>query len=168
MKNPAVRPESRSTSTQRRSCPAVSRGDVLDILGTVATDSNGEQVIEDPYVELIDSASEPKPLGLVNRSVGGGSLGYQSGVTLNKVAEHGVNNIGLLIRVWGKVQSTGTGLSGPYFTIDDGSGVSLRCYCSATPSGSYALVTGISSCEYSGTNLIPVVRTRNASDMTSF
>jgi len=107
-------------------------------------------------------AEEPAPLALTNRDVGGGRLndytpGVEGGV--------GMNNIGLLIRTWGKV------------TFVDGSGhVGLRVsYDNLAPGNtitppalnSYVAVTCISSTWLNGSGQIqPNLRPRRQSDIT--
>ncbi len=56
----------------------------------------------------------------------------------------GANNVGILVKVWGNVTSSGTS----YIVIDDGSGVSVRVDTSedpTVPNSGYVEVTGISS-----------------------
>ena len=101
-----------------------------------------------------------------NGATGAGQGGVEDGV--------GLNNIGLLVRVWGKVtQRDTTGLT--YFYIDDGSGildgtqtastdnVGVRVIADPTPysPGDYVTITGISSCFKDGSGnlqrkLLPV------------
>ena len=65
------------------------------------------------------STEAVEPLGLTNAFVGGGRLnqytpGVEGGV--------GLNNIGLLIRVWGEVTFRDTAEDKKFFCVDDGSG----------------------------------------------
>ncbi|MEN6356765.1 MAG: hypothetical protein ABFD83_06740 [Armatimonadota bacterium] len=61
-------------------------------------------------------ADEVQPIAMNNRAIGGGALNaYTPGVQNGA----GANNIGLLIKTWGKVTWVDT--SNEYFYIDDGS-----------------------------------------------
>ena len=79
----------------------------------------------------------------------------------------GLNNIGLLVRVWGQVSSSGT----DYFTIDDGSGAQVKCLVPvgvAIDSGwQYVCVTGISSCEKVDDQIRPLIRVRQQGDIAA-
>lgn len=150
--------------------PPVTRGMVLDLQGDLSTTS-GERVINDPDLMQIDSLGEPKAVGMGNLSVGGADFHYVSG--LHPTGQRGVkdgaglNNIGLLVRTWGKVTSRGTG----YFVIDDGSGVLMKCYSpgiTAPLVGKYVVVKGISTCEQSGSDLLRMVWARNAADVVTY
>jgi len=123
-------------------------------------------------------AEEPAPLALTNRDVGGGRLndytpGVEGGV--------GMNNIGLLIRTWGKV--TFVDEVNKFFYINDGAGrqdgsgyVGLRVsYDNLAPGNtitppalnSYVAVTCISSTWLNGSGQIqPNLRPRRQSDIT--
>lgn len=128
-------------------------------------------------VASMAGADTVAPLGLTNAAVGGGDLntytrGVQGGV--------GVNNIGLLVRVWGKVNFVDT--TNQLFYIDDGSGLNdyvtpgtgirvsyagLAAGNTFTPptSGQFIAVTGISSLFTDGYGLLPVVRARKQADL---
>jgi len=85
---------------------------------------------------------------------------------------HGLNNIGLLVRTWGKVTLAGRG----WFYLDDGSSVSdgsgvIGIYVDAPSmsvpaNGSYATVTGISSCDLYLGNVVNTLRPRSQDDIT--
>ena len=63
-------------------------------------------------------ADVPQPLAMNNKTLGGGSLNaHTPGVTDGA----GLNNIGLLVKTWGKV--TYTDDENKFFYIDDGSGI---------------------------------------------
>lgn len=103
----------------------------------------------------------PKPLGMRNNQTGGGKCGAQGAVIDHSATGQmavGLNNVGLLVRLYGKVTArSGMDWNG-YFYIDDGSGlddgsghIGLKCRVSgseidpgALPSvGSFAVVTGV-------------------------
>ena len=79
-----------------------------------------------------------------------------------------MNNIGLLVRVWGQVISVDP--EGKSFIIDDGSGIGVKCVLPAgatlNPGWSHVQVTGASSCELSGSLIQPVVMVRAQEDIT--
>jgi len=106
-------------------------------LGTIGQERciNAGRIEDLGYVGLLE------PLGVSNRSLGGASIPGQTGV----MGASGANNIGLLIRTWGRViEVTADG-----FTIDDGSGASVEVLAGnlgLPAAGSYVSVAGISSC----------------------
>lgn len=144
-------------------------GDVVDIVGTVMT-INGERAIQGASLTKRGTVTPLQPFGVSARSVGGGRLTLKSGITNGQ----GLNNIGLLVSVWGRVVST---FGWTYFYIDDGSalfdgsglpGLKVVCGSMTKPAkGSYVRVTGIVSVEKPvGTSLsIPVIRPRRQSDI---
>ncbi len=121
-------------------------------------------------------AQVPEPLALPNRSVGGGALNqYTPGVE----GGQGLNNIGLLIKTWGKVTYRDPG--GAFFYIDDGSKlfdgsgyVGLRVACTNLAPGNtitpplenrYVVVVGISSTTNIGGFIAPTLRPRRQADI---
>ncbi len=89
-------------------------GDVVTIHDGDVTTVDGERAINSYYTEFVSSGSPPSPVGLVNKALGGGTYNtYTSG----PVGGSGLNNVGLLVRAWGKVTTAGDG----YYYIDDGS-----------------------------------------------
>jgi hypothetical protein len=122
----------------------------------------------------------PAPLGVTSRSIGGGALNeYTPGVS-NGV---GLNNIGLLVRMWGKV--TFKDNANDYFYIDDGYGrddgsghtgvrVSYdniaqgESFTPPSQIGDYVAITGISSTIIINTKVQPNLKPRRGSDMTTF
>jgi hypothetical protein len=89
-------------------------GDVVSILSGEITTVDGERAIKFPVSSLGTPVDPPKPLGINNRAVGGGQFNVY---TPGPVGGSGLNNVGLLIRAYGKVTSIGDG----YFYVDDGS-----------------------------------------------
>lgn len=145
-----------------------SEGDIVKIDGTLNT-VNGELAIQGASLTKTGTRVPLLSLGMPNAVLGGGTLGFKSGVTDGV----GLNNLSLLVTVWGKVKSTGW----TYFYIDDGSncfdgsgftGIKVISNTFTRPAiGSYVRVTGISSCEIpSGASVtIPVVRPRKQADI---
>ena len=135
-------------------------GDRTDVVGTVQTNSDGERYIDATSVTLSGTGSVG-PLGMTNLSIGGGPFGLQQGIT----GCFGLSNIGLLVRTCGRVTSTGA----DEFTIDDGSGVDVKCIVPTGVTlpdlGQYVGVTGISSCEQAGPDLRRLIRVRDSGDI---
>ncbi|MCL6518511.1 MAG: hypothetical protein K6T99_01645 [Armatimonadetes bacterium] len=147
--------------------PPVVRGMVLDIQGMMAT-VNGERAILDPDLVEISSPISLRPVGLKNSDIGGSDFHYSEGPPVvgqkGVLGGTGLNNIGLLVRTWGHVESVGT----DWFVINDGSNAHLKCYApNLTLPGlnSLVMVTGISSCEESGSNLLRLLKVRSQNDI---
>lgn len=122
----------------------------------VATLPSGERVIDRAVVTLADPVDVPAPMGLTNRDLGGA----------------GLSNIGLLVKVWGRVveiQSTEPPALPTWFRVDDGSGVLVKCLVPSgvaiDPEWEHVTVTGISSCETVEGNLTRLLRVRTQSDI---
>jgi len=147
-----------------------------NVTGVIKTNDDGER-----YIEATDAVEwgsvTAAPLGMANRMVGGGDWRYQETTGAGQEGVKGgfglMNNIGLLVRVWGRVTASGT-VADPRYPItwlyvDDGSKVRdgtgvTGLYCEAAsnvppPSvGSYVCVTGVSSCEFYLGDLVNVLR----------
>ncbi len=125
----------------------------VEVMGTMATKPSGERFVQ------ASSASRTGPgallpLGLKNAALGGGNCLYNAATGAGQCGvwgRKGLNNIGLLVRIWGKVTAAGPN----WFYLDDGSGVvdgtgNTGVYVDtegqSVPSvGEYVCVTGISS-----------------------
>lgn len=117
---------------------------VYGVMGLV----DGERAILSSKIDQTAAGSAIKPLFVVGKSVG--SAGSAE-----------LYNIGLLLRVSGKVGNRAAG----WFMIDDGSGASVKVYSDASVTGGAIVgVTGISALE-SGQR---VIRTRFATDVQTF
>ncbi len=93
------------------------RGKRISLFGGLATNSDGERVIELGHILSEADATPPRPLGMATRSVGGSqSVGLQIGC----LDAAGPNNIGLDVRVWGRI--TAISPDSTWLTIDDGAG----------------------------------------------
>ncbi len=89
-------------------------GSVVNVSGILNT-VNGEREMSTATVETIGPHAPLEPLGLANLRLGGEAAGaFTPGVQ----AGIGLNNIGLLIRTWGKVKAI---VGAFYLYIDDGS-----------------------------------------------
>ena len=153
--------------------PAPSVGDKVRIVGALAI-ANGEAQVNATTC-LIVGTGTIRPLGMPARSLGGGSaLGLQQGIT----GASGLNNIGLLVKVYGRVTASGTdpraGIA--WFYVDDGSNVQdgtgiTGVYCEAQygmapPAVDYYVsAEGISGCEFYNDNLVNVLRIDSQDDI---
>jgi len=148
-------------------------GDAVTVTGRV--DASGDEVaINADSVTPATASGTIKPLGLVNRLLGGGAHGRQAAIK----GGTGLNNIGLLVRIWGKVTQVGS----DYLYVDDGSAikdgtltgstenVGVRVVCDPTGyvEGEYLMLTGISSCFKNASDQMQRrVLVRQASDIQS-
>lgn len=143
-------------------------GNIVTIAGMLQT-INGERGIRNPTFTLTGNRSPLAPIAMSTTSVGGGPLGYKPGVT----GGHGLNNVSLLVTVYGRVTATGW----TYFYLDDGrarldgSGLTglkiITDQLTMPAKGSYVRVTGISSVEQPPRTsvAIPVIRVRKQADL---
>jgi hypothetical protein len=148
-------------------------GDAVSISGIMSTDG-GERVLVGADALVLSSSNPlPRPLGIVGRLLGGGPFGaFSAGVT----GGFGVQNLGLLVRTYGKVTQIGT----DYLYIDDGAnlkdgtltgseediGVRVMCNPTGYITGDLVAATGISSCfETPSGSIARRVLTRRTTDM---
>jgi len=165
----------------------IERGDEVDVSGTIGTGADMEREIDAGAdgVTYVDHPGEPKPLGMPNRTLGGGDFNvftpsvnwpYGSGV--------GLYNKGLLVRIWGRV--TLVDVTNKCFYIDDGTGfdddsghVGVKVSwdwptsgkASILPSleGWYVSVAGISGSEDFGSQrIIRTLRPRDQNDVVIY
>jgi len=99
------------------------KNDLVEITeGTVQT-IRGELVIDDAVFTIVGTGEEITPIAASGAAMGGSRLGDQPPVPTG--SRGGASNVGLLMRIAGKVGAvvtddrTGT----QWFTIDDGSGI---------------------------------------------
>ncbi len=139
--------EAKRTSGIRVDAPALAelaRGSVANVIGTMGTTLAGERQIEGPMVIITSSTTPLAPLGMTNKALGGKSLGSPPDGQVGVTGGTGLNNVGLLVCVWGLVTASGDG----YVDIDDGSGpvrVDTSALASQPEYGDYVSVIGISS-----------------------
>lgn len=136
------------------------RGSVVNVIGTMSTTASGERQISGSIVIIASTAAEITPLGMPNRSIGGGDLGGQLGATGGK----GLNNVGMLVKTWGVVTASGAG----YIEVDDGSGpvrIDTTTLASQPGVGAYISVIGVSSLYKPALDRLPVVLIRDSADI---
>ncbi|MHB9037416.1 MAG: right-handed parallel beta-helix repeat-containing protein [Armatimonadota bacterium] len=124
-------------------------GDRVTLAATLLTDSNGEKLLAAARILTKTPGTALGALAMNNKALGGGPGIYQPGIT----GASGGNNIGLLVTVFGKVINPGSN----DFYLDDGSSVNVHV---VLPTGytvpgtdAYVSITGISSCEMSGSDI---------------
>ncbi|NIM51884.1 MAG: hypothetical protein GTO22_22010, partial [Gemmatimonadales bacterium] len=98
---------------------ALTEGMRADVVGALATDADAERYINADTAVPAGTGSVA-PVGLTNKCVGGGDWNYDpvTGIGQKGVRDSAaLNNIGLLIRTWGRVTYKDT----DHFYLDDGS-----------------------------------------------
>ncbi len=167
---------------------AMAEGTRANVSGAIQTDASGERYIAAVGVAE-NGTGTVEPLGLPGKAVGGADFlldsltgAGQQGVLAcfsapsgerEAATVPGLNNIGLLVRTWGRV----TWANGDSFCLDDGSGFDdgdpaapgvkvLLPHGVALPSpGDRLRVTGVSSCYDPGGGPFRLIRVRTASDI---
>lgn len=132
----------------------------VTVHGIVET-ADGERAILSPVVTNLGWGTVPRPLFMLLRSAGGDDL---SGLVPGVAGGCGLNNVGLLVRVCGRVISLGTSS----FVIEDGSSsqIGVRCGALSKPAlGQFVVATGIVVVDWDGYTAVPVVRARKQSDL---
>jgi endonuclease/exonuclease/phosphatase family metal-dependent hydrolase len=157
-----IEDSNRVSAIRVNSATAPSIGDIVNVTGSMAG-SGAERYLSATGVRVIAHGNSLKPLAMCNRAVGGADLN-----SLALEAENGVGpcNVGLLITTWGRV----AGLVTDGLQIDDGGGEPVTVRSASTVSvGEVVAVTGIVGYEVptGHTRSIRVIRTRNASDVTT-
>ncbi|MEN6373098.1 MAG: hypothetical protein ABFD64_13925 [Armatimonadota bacterium] len=169
-----------NVETQDRACglavmgSGTTRGKEVSVFGELLCNADGERVLN--LIHLIDECDPepgiPAPLGMTNRSVGGGSpAGFQIGCD----GGTGLNNIGLDVTIWGEITDIASDFT--WMIIDDGShrdngtahlGIKVVGSINARSRqvGDRIKVQGSSSIFKSGTKYYPVIKAAQPSDIT--
>ena len=146
----------------------LARGSVVNVIGTLGTTLAGERQLTGPIVIVVDTDDPLAPMGMPNRSVGGGTIGSPPLGQYGVLGGTGLNNVGLLVTTWGRVTATGSG----YAVIDDGSGTPVRLDTStlADPpeEDDYISVIGISSLYKPGVDRLRLVLPRTDLDISGY
>ena len=138
---------------------ALVAGQTARKFGYVKTNPDGERTIDASWAMADGGSGTITSLGMANKQLGGANWNYskptgagQRGVT----GGNGLNNIGLLVRTFGKVVAVDGSVTPTWYTIDDGSNVNVKVVVQAgvgVPAvGSYVTVTGASSIYLSGSS----------------
>lgn len=114
-----VETEDRSAGIRVDTTDSFNIGDVVRASGMLVTDEmTGERYIFGFSTILTKISETPRvlvPLAMSQKTLGGDVMGLQAGIEESS----GINNIGLLVTVWGKVSH----IDADFFYLDDGSGV---------------------------------------------
>jgi hypothetical protein len=156
----------------RKTGHALVEGMKAHVTGLTKTNSDGEKYIDASMAIQStppDNTGSVATMALGCQSIGGADRGYDAvtGAGQCGIANPiGPNNIGLLITSWGKVSANDSSS----FFINDGSrnvNVILPAGVSLPDAGAYVSVTGISSCEKPGADILPLLRVRKQSDIVT-
>jgi len=151
-------------------------GQSLVVNGTIQTDTTTrERYISCSGWWQSGSSQTVKPIGVTTKTLGGGQMGYQAGVE----GGVGLSNVGLLVKISGKVTGK-QGIDDCWYISDglrknDGGsidGIKVDLTALSVPDrpspdiGNFVVVTGVCG-TYVGTDgeVHPVVRVRNSSDL---
>lgn len=153
--------ESRLSGIKVISSIPVGVNDLADVTGII-TISDGERQLNATNVAALGVASNPpRPAGMRGDWVGGSALNpYTPGIT----GAYGWNNIGLLVKTWGTVASTG----GDYFYVQVTPALQIKVACGSLTKpvvGKMVAVTGISTCEIASGATVRMIRARIQSDI---
>jgi hypothetical protein len=158
----------------RKAAHGLALGDRASVTGVIRTNPDPANPNDERYIEatsVVKFASELiDPLGLTVHDLGGADWHYVPATGAGQKGIWGsscLNNIGLLVRVCGQVQTTGQS----YVILSDGSGASLKCLLPAgvapQPGWHTLALTGISTCERDQDgHLLRVLRIRSDDDIT--
>lgn len=144
----------------------VTAGKKIDLSGVVKTDiATNERYVDATTIRKTGATGSIRPLGITCRALGGGAFGVLPAGQAGVVGGAGLNNVGLLVRTWGRV---GGPVGGPY-TLDDGSGssVALQVISGSLTPGSCIGATGIVSCKKVGDDTKPVLLIKSAATDTT-
>ncbi len=126
-------------------------GDTVHVAGRL--DTTGDEVaIAAGSVTPAGASAGIQPVSLASRQLGGSALGHQQGLH----GGAGLNNVGMLVRIWGAITRIGpdyiyvddtTGVVDGTFTgVSPNIGVRVVCDPAGFAEGEYVVVTGISNC----------------------
>ncbi|MHB9037765.1 MAG: single stranded DNA-binding domain-containing protein, partial [Armatimonadota bacterium] len=122
---------------------AVTRDALIDVVGSVSISDGERQINCNEAIAMGVASDPPGPLGMRGDFLGGSALNAQTpGIT----GAYGPNNIGLLVKTWGKVVSA----SSSYFYIESRPGTNVKVISGSLTQpivGKIVSITGISSCE---------------------
>jgi len=146
-------------------------GDIVDVEGVIETDDYTHERYVDSYANWPQPTGGKlhlKPVGLLARAMVGGSLGFQEGLPDNP----NLNNIGLLVTVWGSVTALDGRANSGYFMIKDGRAPAIKVIApggaAINPDWGYVTATGICSVERVNGVMKPVLKLRRASDVVNY
>ena len=133
-------------------------GNKAHIVGSMDTNLDHERFVDASSATPATGSGNASPLSITVKTLGGGACGLQDGVK----GGFGVNNIGQLVRVCGSIITVDQATPKAWFTLADGSGSTIKVTVlsgiSVPNPGTYVSVTGASSCEKIGNDILPVIR----------
>lgn len=151
---------------------SATRGSKVSVTGIIST-VNGERVIKANSVTSTGTGTIT-PILLNNKALGGADIRLQGQPETGQQGVEngtGANNVGLLVKTYGRMTYSDTG----FFYIDDGSGLDdgsghtgIRVQTNGFSSpftGFYVQVTGISTTYTTDSGLQRLIRTRTAEDV---
>lgn len=165
-----VQEQDRSSGIRVNTAAAAPLGSRMTVAGRLLT-VDGERCLDEATAQQTGTPLLLESLGLVNGTLGGGSLNtHTPGIELGV----GAHNIGLLVTTFGRVTFAGAG----FFYVDDGSalddgsghvGVKVSAPGLSFPSTGLVKVTGISSCEANTSGqIVRLLRARMQEDIVTF
>lgn len=148
-------------------------GDHANVTGRMMT-VDGERMVSASEVTWTDpDALVPVPVGMSCSSLGGDHLAYNVGPPPTGqqgiAGKLGLNNIGLLVKTWGRVLSVDASPTPAFFTMTDGFGevlVELVAGVGVPSVDDRVGITGISSCYAVGDDLHSRIKLRMPADLT--
>ncbi|MDO8684317.1 MAG: hypothetical protein Q7N50_12635 [Armatimonadota bacterium] len=141
----------------------------VHVIGSLSTNADGERCIDASDAHQCDSPNNTGsvgPLAMCLKALGGVDLGYDAGPPIlgQKGVKDGIglNNIGLLVQVTGKIIAKDTSTPATWFTFDDGSDIVVKAVVQPVviiPTvGTYVGAIGISSCEKPDSDVLRMIR----------
>lgn len=151
----------RSSGIRVVSTIPVNKGDIVDAVGTISVCDGERQINAGMLGAMGVAGTPPGPLGIRGDALGGGPLNaHTPGIT----AGIGANNIGLLVKTWGKVTTTGS----DYFCIESKPAlvVKVKSGTLVKPAvGKWVAVTGICTCDVASGAIGRAIQPREQADI---
>jgi len=142
--------------------------DLINVSGTIQTDPlTGERYIASypEYPQAAGGTFAIKPLGITSRAVTGGACGLQEGIP----GDGNLNNIGMLVTIWGPVSAYDSAKPAGWFKVSDSCGPEVKVVVSGGAivdrDWAFVVVTGVVSAEKVNGSMIRVIKARRQSDV---
>lgn len=136
-------------------------GDIVDVTGVIGTCDGECQIATGSVIAMGIAAMPVGPFGMRGDTLGGVGL---SAIAPGITGARGANNIGLLVKTWGKVTSIGSG----YFYIESKPGTSIKVKSGTLiqpAQNKFVTVTGISACDATSGAICRAIIPRMQSDI---
>lgn len=134
-------------------------GDKVLVSGQIKTDAGINERFIDAYEAVKIGDDEIKPLAINNKAAGGSDFGTPPAGQAGVAGGVGLNNIGLLVRMYGRVSAPFDAGGITYYSIDDGAGTNtwvLAIGGDLVP-GQYVGITGVMSAIVDGSDTKPLL-----------